>query len=191
MQPGAAAPPAVRLLLPWPLLGPVLPVGRVGRSHGCAGGRAAAAGGAEAGVVCGARRGNHAVRLARRGLADQPRLWRLCYFYLSSFQFRFRFYACWSLVEAAGVLCRFPHPSNVSPWECETATSPSLIIASWNVSVHRFLRAYVHTRLQLPSRPARRLGAFAVSAFWHGMHAGYYLFFAGLFAMVLVERLVR
>jgi len=57
--------------------------------------------------------------------------------------------------------------------------------------VHRFLRAYVHTRLQLPSRPARRLGAFAVSAFWHGMHAGYYLFFAGLFAMVLVERLVR
>jgi len=89
------------------------------------------------------------------------------------------------------VLCRFPHPSNVSPWECETAISPSHMIASWNVSVHRFLRAYVHTRLQLPSRPARRLGAFAVSAFWHGMHAGYYLFFAGLFAMVLVERLVR
>jgi len=58
-----------------------------------------------------------------------PPLPRLAYFYLSSFQQRYRFYACWSLLEAAGALARFPSPANVDPIACETATSPSALIA--------------------------------------------------------------
>jgi hypothetical protein len=116
---------------------------------------------------------------------------RLAYFYLSSFQQRFRFHACWLLVESAGILARFPNPANVHPVACETSGSPSVLIASWNVSVHRFLKDYVHRRLPIHSRAKRRLATFAVSAVWHGMRPGYYLFFLGVLGMVGVEHLVR
>lgn len=116
---------------------------------------------------------------------------RVAYFYLSSYQQRFRFHACWLLMEAAGALARFPHPANVRPLTCETAGSPSSLITSWNVSVHRFLRDYVHRRLPMRSRTSRKLVTYALSAAWHGLRPGYYLFFLGLFAMVGVEELVR
>ena len=34
-------------------------------------------------------------------------------------------------------------------------------------------------------------GTFLVSAYWHGIHPGYYLFFAGVALMVMIEQLVR
>lgn len=116
---------------------------------------------------------------------------RLAYFYASSFQQRYRFYVCWSVVEAAGHLARFSSPANVRPLQCETACSPSALIAGWNVSVHYFLRDYVYRRLPIRGRSARQFITFGVSAFWHGLRPGYYLFFSGLFGMVCVEQLVR
>ena len=40
-------------------------------------------------------------------------------------------------------------------------------------------------------RVLRQLATFVVSSFWHGIHPGYYLCFAGMFVMVNVEALVR
>jgi hypothetical protein len=116
---------------------------------------------------------------------------RVAYFYLSSYQHRFRFYACWLLIEAAGTLARFPQPGNVRLLSCETAGCPSVLIAGWNLSVHRFLRDYVYRRLPFRSRFRRKLATYAVSAAWHGLRPGYYLFFFGVFAMAGVEEFVR
>lgn len=116
---------------------------------------------------------------------------RFGYFHASSYQFRFRFYSCWLLMEAGGSLLGFAGASNVSVAACELCTSPSALIAAWNTSVQAYLKAYVYRRLPFRSRPARQLATFAVSAFWHGVRPGYYLCFAFVFAMVAVEQLAR
>ena len=69
--------------------------------------------------------------------------------------------------------------------------SPSALISGWNTSVQSWLKERVYRRLpKATPRSARMLATFAVSAFWHGVHPGYYLMFAGLFVMVGVEQLV-
>ena len=118
---------------------------------------------------------------------------RLSYFYLSSFQFRWRFYACWLTMQLGGELLGHARPSNADLVATELCTSPSQYIGGWNTSVQSWLKANVYRGL-LPDgtpRPLRQLATFAVSAFWHGVRPGYYLFFLGLFAMVCVEQLVR
>ena len=122
---------------------------------------------------------------------DSPFIYRFAYFYVSSFQFRYRFYSCWLVMEAAGEVANFSVTSNVNLIECEGATSIIDFVAAWNTSVHRFLRDFVYSRLPLRSRVARRACTFIVSAFWHGIRPGYYLFFAGVFAMILTETFVR
>ena len=117
---------------------------------------------------------------------------RLVYFYLSSFQFRWRFYACWLVMELSGLFLGVAHPANVEIRVCELAMSPSALISGWNTSVQSWLKERVYRRLpKATPRSARMLATFAVSAFWHGVHPGYYLMFAGLFVMVGVEQLVR
>lgn len=117
---------------------------------------------------------------------------RFLYFYVSSYQFRWRFYACWCVMVVSGKLLGLAHPSNAHVAACELATSPSQYIGGWNTSVQEWLKLHVYRSLPRSTpRPARILATFAVSAFWHGVHPGYYLFFFGLFVMVCVEQLVR
>ena len=125
-------------------------------------------------------------------LHDEGAFWtRLLYFHASSYQFRWRFYACWLVMTLSGMLLGFTSTSNVDLAATELATSPSMYIAGWNTSVQRWLKLQVYRQLPAPTpRPVRMLATFAVSALWHGMHLGYYLFFAGLFVMVCVEQLV-
>lgn len=76
--------------------------------------------------------------------------------------------------------------------ETELCTTPSGYIAGWNTSVQSWLKVYVYRPLPRGTpRAARQLVVFLVSAFWHGIHPGYYLCFAGMFAMVNVEQLAR
>lgn len=117
---------------------------------------------------------------------------RVLYFYASSFQFRWRFYVCWLLMDLAGRVVGFEPAAiaNVRVADCELATSPSTFIAGWNLSVQSWLKSHIYRKLpQRTPRPVRMVATFAVSAFWHGVHPGYYLFFLGLFAMVGVEHL--
>jgi lysophospholipid acyltransferase 7 len=119
---------------------------------------------------------------------------RICYFYASSYQFRWRFYACWLIMAVSGQLAGFSaeHSSNVNVAACELATSPSGLIGGWNTSVQAWLKMNVYQ--QLPRRTprlVRQLATFAVSAFWHGVHPGYYLCFLGVFAMIGAEQVVR
>ena len=124
---------------------------------------------------------------------DWPGWQRYAYFFGAGFPFRWRFYACWLLMELSGDILGSSGSSNVDLIAVELATCPTAIIAGWNTSVQAWLKANVYHGLQQRStpRPARRLAVFAVSAFWHGIRPGYYLFFLGLFAMVSVEQVVR
>jgi D-alanyl-lipoteichoic acid acyltransferase DltB (MBOAT superfamily) len=117
---------------------------------------------------------------------------RPLHFYASSYQFRWRFYACWVVMEASGRLAGFAEPSNVDILGCELATSPSAYIASWNVSVQGWLKQYVYRRLpKRTPRELKQLVTFAASAYWHGIHPGYYLCFAFMLLMVAAEGLLR
>ena len=118
---------------------------------------------------------------------------RLLYFYASSFQFRWRFYTCWLVMQLSGEVLGAADSSNAIISQCELATSPSSYIAGWNTSVQAWLKENAYRRLLPASTPrlVRQLATFAVSAFWHGVRPGYYLFFLGLFCMVGVEQVVR
>ena len=117
---------------------------------------------------------------------------RALYFYASSFQYRFRFYACWLVMRVSAMLLGFAQTSNVDLGATELCTSPSEYIAGWNTSVQSWLKAFVYRPLPRSTpRSVRQLVVFGVSAFWHGIHPGYYLCFAGMFVMVNVEALVR
>lgn len=121
-------------------------------------------------------------------------LWRLGYFYVSSFQFRWRFYTCWLMMAASGRFAGFSvaDSSNVRVGACELATSPSGLISGWNTSVQAWLKLHVYRSLPPRTpRAVRQLATFVVSAFWHGVHPGYYVCFLGVFAMVCVEQLLR
>ena len=117
---------------------------------------------------------------------------RFSFFYISSFQFRWRFYVCWLVMRISALLIGFASTSNVDLVATELCTSPSGYIAGWNMSVQAWLKAHVYRPLPRSTpRVARQLAVFLVSSFWHGVQPGYYLCFAGMLVMVNVEALAR
>ncbi|VDP99395.1 unnamed protein product [Trichobilharzia regenti] len=66
--------------------------------------------------------------------------------------------------------------SNISVWGCEFAPTVRESMKSWNCSVQYWLASYFYKRCNAP-RNIRTLWTMLVSAYWHGVHAGYYLSF--------------
>ncbi|CAH8667740.1 unnamed protein product [Schistosoma curassoni] len=66
--------------------------------------------------------------------------------------------------------------SNLSIWGCEFAPTVRESMKSWNCSVQFWLANYFYRRCKA-SRNIRTLWTMMVSAYWHGLHAGYYLSF--------------
>ena len=61
-------------------------------------------------------------------------------------------------------------------------------LASWNISVHEWLKYYVYLRLLNNKKRGKgntfaALASFMVSAIWHGFYPGFYCFFTGAFIM--------
>ncbi|CAI5483079.1 unnamed protein product [Closterium sp. Yama58-4] len=70
--------------------------------------------------------------------------------------------------------------SNANIWVVEVTGSGAQLPSHWNIGVSNWLRTYVYDRLTPPSgKPTLTtlLVTQAVSALWHGLHPGYYLFF--------------
>ncbi|CAH8594986.1 unnamed protein product [Schistosoma turkestanicum] len=65
---------------------------------------------------------------------------------------------------------------NLSVWGCEFAPTVRETMRSWNCSVQYWLATYVYRRCKA-SRNIRTFWTMLVSAYWHGLHAGYYLSF--------------
>lgn len=104
--------------------------------------------------------------------------------------FRFRFYVAWSLAEAASALAGVGYVPETSKWNgitnndilcVELPTNIRVGINNWNMGVARWLNNYIYQRVGLSKtgKPTilSTMSSFFVSALWHGLSPGYYLFF--------------
>lgn len=135
-----------------------------------------------------------AANVERRSLLER---WALIW--VVAFTFRWMYYFVWLMAEAAMIMSGLaftgwttegaPHGTPQPRWDrgrnaniagVELGTSAAQLPASWNMSVANWLRVYVYERL----RPRSGRAGFwplaltqLVSALWHGLYPGYYLFF--------------
>ncbi|KAH3747043.1 lysophospholipid acyltransferase 7-like [Dreissena polymorpha] len=79
---------------------------------------------------------------------------------------------------------------NLSIRGCELAPTTREGLRSWNMSVQYWLAACVHRRLPRSYGPMRVAITMAVSAFWHGIHPGYYLSFLTVPPILIAEDLM-
>ena len=152
-------------------------------------------------------------RLMEHGfLTDEPVWYRVGYLLLETHQHRWRFYVPWLLAEASllvmiGTSVAYPSHAdpllgpkadpaerrpthiarNVDPSDIELAPSCSHLTRFWNRSVQRWLVRYIFLRL---GRASRHVATFAVSAYWHGVSGGLYLFFLQAPLLVWVETML-
>ncbi|KAL8569620.1 hypothetical protein ACOMHN_057187 [Nucella lapillus] len=66
---------------------------------------------------------------------------------------------------------------NLDIYGCELAPLTRQGLRSWNMTVQYWLATYVHRRVPPALKPYRVSITMGVSAFWHGIHPGYYLSF--------------
>ncbi|WAQ97686.1 MBOA7-like protein [Mya arenaria] len=79
---------------------------------------------------------------------------------------------------------------NLDIWGCELAPTTREGLRSWNMSVQYWLAAYVHRRLPRHLGAGRVAITMGVSAFWHGIHPGYYLSFLTVPPILVAEDLM-
>ena len=89
---------------------------------------------------------------------------------------------------------KFDRVQSAVLWNLEFSYSVKDFLASWNMSVPKWLKHYVFLRI-LPNDKRKNLNAkaafitFLVSAVWHGFYPGFYLFFSGAFLLDLHSKL--
>lgn len=66
---------------------------------------------------------------------------------------------------------------NLDVWECEFAPTMRETIKSWNKTVQFWMAVNVYRRLSTVNQHYKTLITMSISAFWHGVHPGYYLTF--------------
>ncbi|KAJ8552164.1 hypothetical protein ON010_g10382 [Phytophthora cinnamomi] len=104
--------------------------------------------------------------------------------------FRFRFYLAWSLAEAASAAAGVGYVKSTGKWNgitnndllcVEIPTNFRVAINNWNMGVARWINTYIYQRVGLSksgkSGLLSTMASFFVSALWHGLSPGYYLFF--------------
>ncbi|CAE8648747.1 unnamed protein product [Polarella glacialis] len=124
--------------------------------------------------------------------AARPLWWRTGWLSIFMAVLRCRFYVAWKLAEAAmnasglgfgGLVDGVPkwdRGTNVEPISFELATSAVSLPAHWNIQTGRWLRHYVYERVAGRGKKPTFLSLLItqiVSGVWHGLYAGYGLFF--------------
>lgn len=116
------------------------------------------------------------------------------FIYFIGFSFRTKYYAAWTLSEAACIhsglgfngvnpengKLRWDRMCNVQPLGVEAGQNIRGILASWNIITSKWLRFYVYERVTPKHRKPgikSTFITFLVSALWHGTRPGYYLTF--------------
>lgn len=135
--------------------------------------------------------------------------WERCgYQWLAGFTARWKYYFIWSISEVSVIISGFGFSgwSNSQPskprWDrarnvdiigVELAESSAVLPLVWNIHVSTWLRLYVYERV---CRKGRKPGFFEllvtqiVSAVWHGLYAGYILFFVHSALMIAASRVI-
>ncbi|GFN96840.1 lysophospholipid acyltransferase 7 [Plakobranchus ocellatus] len=79
---------------------------------------------------------------------------------------------------------------NIDIYGCELAPMTKQGLRSWNMTVQYWLASFVHKRVP-PALKAHRVAiTMTVSAFWHGIHPGYYLSFLTVPPILMAEEVM-
>ncbi|KAG8451229.1 hypothetical protein GDO86_003461 [Hymenochirus boettgeri] len=120
--------------------------------------------------------------------------------YLMAVSRRPKYYFAWTLADAVNNAAGFGYNgisddgterwdllSNLNIFKIETASSFKSFIDNWNIQTAVWLKEVCYDRS--PFNPL--LSTFMLSAFWHGVHPGYYLTFLTAVPITLAARRVR
>jgi MBOAT, membrane-bound O-acyltransferase family len=133
-------------------------------------------------------------------IASTNVFYRMLYTYLALIGERFKYYFIWKMAEGASVLGGFGFEgfdeegkakgwegvSNISIIEFETAPNVQTLTRVWNKRTQGWLERYTYLRYN-----RNLVITYFVSALWHGLYPGYFIFFASLAIFTEIERLVR
>ncbi|XP_046366660.2 lysophospholipid acyltransferase 7-like [Haliotis rufescens] len=81
----------------------------------------------------------------------------------------------------------FQSVHNLDIWGCELAPTTREGLRSWNMTVQYWLATYIHRRIPANLKAYRVSITMGVSAFWHGIHPGYYLSFLTVPPILMAE----
>ncbi|KAF4713183.1 Lysophospholipid acyltransferase 7, partial [Perkinsus olseni] len=107
---------------------------------------------------------------------------RFVYLILSVYHFRARCFAAWYIAEA-GLAALGIQARNTDFGAPERARTVGEYVRCWNISVQSFFAVYVYRPLRssIPSRRLRAALVMCLSAYWHGLQPGLYVFFLSIF----------
>ncbi|KAL1834855.1 hypothetical protein ACET3Z_004506 [Daucus carota] len=133
---------------------------------------------------------------------------RLGYQYMVGFTTRWKYYFIWSISESSIIISglgfsgwtdtlppkpRWDRAKNVDILGVEFAKSSVQVPLVWNIQVSAWLRHYVYERLvQKGKKPGffQLLATQTVSAVWHGLYPGYFIFFSQTALMIAGSRVI-
>ncbi|GFR90334.1 lysophospholipid acyltransferase 7 [Elysia marginata] len=79
---------------------------------------------------------------------------------------------------------------NIDIYGCELAPMTKQGLRSWNMTVQYWLASFVHKRVPASLKAHRVAITMTVSAFWHGIHPGYYLSFLTVPPILMAEEVM-
>ncbi|KAK1352906.1 Lysophospholipid acyltransferase 1 [Heracleum sosnowskyi] len=133
---------------------------------------------------------------------------RMYYQYMAGFTTRWKYYFIWSISECSIIISglgfsgwtdssppksKWDRAKNVDILGVELAKSSVQVPLAWNIQVSTWLRHYVYERLvQKGKKPGffQLLATQTVSAVWHGLYPGYFIFFVQTALMIAGSRVI-
>ena len=148
---------------------------------------------------------NFGVLMDESRMQSYSLVYRWCLIYAVGTIARTRFYIVWKLSEAACILSgigyqgkvngqdRWDRLENVNIYRIEFSDSPKALLAEWNKNTAMWLKQQVYKRLlERGVKVGLATGLTSLtSAFWHGIHLGYYVTFFTLFLLTTTARKVE
>ena len=133
-------------------------------------------------------------------IATYSMAYRIGYTWLTITFERCKYYFCWKVAEASSILAGFGFEGwttdgkpkgwggvrNVDILIFETAPNMQLVSRSWNKRTQGWLERYTYRRTG-----NSLLATYFISALWHGLYPGFFIFFMSLPLFSLIERLSR
>lgn len=81
---------------------------------------------------------------------------------------------------------------NINIYNVEAAPTMQRAMKDWNMTIQWWMATYVYKKLPISSKQVRMFLLLFVSAFWHGVHPGYYATFLSVSMVVIAEsRMIR
>lgn len=132
--------------------------------------------------------------------AHPNKLWRYGYTWVALFADRLKYYFAWKVAEGASVLGGFGFQGydkngkvigwsgveNIDVLGFELATNVQGLSRAWNKRTQGWLERYTYQRTG-----ESLLATYFVSAIWHGLYPGFFLFFMSVPLVTNIQRLIK